>query len=119
MTLRRTAWGADKRALVQNEKAFQEQVIELARYLGWWPWHPLVAKFSPKGYPDLTLFRERVLFVELKARDAKGRMGKLMPEQIEMAHRCFRAGAEYYHWTPEDWEEIKEVLSRGGTVTAT
>ncbi len=116
--MRRTAWGADKKAIVQNEKAFQEQVIELAQYLGWWPWHPQVAKFSPKGYPDLTLFRERVLFVELKARDAKGRMGKLMPEQVEMAHRCFRAKVEYYHWTTDDWEVIKEVLSRGGTVTA-
>ena len=116
--LKRTPWGEKRKTTQQSEKAFQQQVIDLATLLGWWVWHPYYASRSPKGYPDLTMFRERVMFVELKARDARGRMGKLMPEQVEMAHRCFKAGAEYYHWTPEDWEEIKAVLSRGGTVKA-
>ena len=115
--LKRAPWGEARKVTDLTEKAFQAQVIELATYLGWWCWHPYYASRSPKGYPDLTMFRERVLFVELKARNAKGRMGKLMPEQIEMSHRCIKAGAEYYHWTPDDWPEIEEVLSRGGAVT--
>lgn len=117
--MQRSPWGEKRTKVQQAEKAFQEQVIELAQYLGWWPWHPYYAARSPKGYPDLTLFRERVIFAELKARRADGRMGKLTPEQVEMAHRCFKAGAEYYAWTPEDWEDIKAVLSRGGSVVAT
>lgn len=116
--IQRQPWGAPRKKTEQAEKAFQDAVIELASYLNWWCWHPYYASRSPKGYPDLTLFRERVIFAELKARNAKGRMGKLTPEQVEMAHRCFKAGAEYYAWTPDDWDEIKAVLSRGGTVTA-
>jgi hypothetical protein len=42
-------------------------------------------------------------------------MGKRSPVQDDMAQRCLTAGAEYYTWydTDEDWETIKEVLSRG------
>lgn len=102
----------------QNEREFQAQVIELATYLGWWCFHPYYSARSPEGYPDLTMFRERVIFVELKARDGRGRMGKLSPFQTEMAHRAFKAGAEYYLWTPDDFDAIKETLSRGSkTVT--
>lgn len=119
MTLKATPWGEKRKTAQQNEKAFQEQVIELAQYLGWWCWHPFYSGRSPAGYPDVSFYRERHFQAELKARRANGRMGKLSPAQVEMAHRCFKAGVEYYAWTPDDWEEIKAVLSRGGTVTAT
>lgn len=114
--MKRTPIGEKRKAVQQNEKAFQQQVIDLATLLGWWCWHPYYASRSPAGYPDVSFYRERLIQAELKARRADGRMGKLTPEQVEMAHRCFKAGVEYYAWTPEDWPEIEEVLSRGGTV---
>ena len=118
--MRRAAWGAKKRAENQSEKQFQQQVEDLATLLGWWSFHVYNASRSPAGFTDLVLFRERVIFAELKVRDKKGKANKLKAPQIEMSHRCFKAGAEWYSWLdPDDWPEIKEVLSRGGTVKAT
>lgn len=120
-SLNRSEWGATKKATYQSEKAFQAQVEELAVTLGWWTFHLNAPMRSPAGFPDLVMFRERVIFAELKVRRPKdGRVGTLSGTQIEMAHRCFKAGAEYYSWLfPDNWEEIKAVLSRGGRVTAT
>ena len=112
--LRRKPWGIEKRASYQTEKAFQTQVEDLASYLGWWCFHLNQPRRSPAGFPDLVMFRERVIFAELKSRSpTTGKAGKLMPAQIEMAHRCFKAGAEYYSWLfPDDWENLAEVLKK-------
>src|SRR3990167_7798802 len=97
--LARKPWGAEKRATYQTERAFQAKVEELAGYLGWWTFHLNQPMRSPAGFPDLVMFRERVIFAELKTRSPKtGKAGKLMPAQVEMAQRCFKAGAEYYSW---------------------
>ena len=119
--MKRSGIGVEKRATYQTEKAFQAQVEELAATLGWWPFHINHPMRSPAGFPDLVMFRERVVFAELKVRRPRdGRANKLATAQVEMAHRCFRAGCEYYSWLfPDDWEELKAVLSRGGSVTAT
>ena len=117
--LRRTAWAEKARAQYVSEQAFQGMVEDLAVTLGWWTFHLNQPRRSPAGFPDLVMFRERVIFAELKSRSPKtGRAGKLAPAQIEMAQRCFKAGAEYYSWLfPDQWDEVQEVLSRGGAVT--
>lgn len=119
MTLQRSPWGQKRKETYQTERAFQNQVEELAMYLGWWTFHLNQPMRSPAGFPDLVMFRERVVFAELKTRSPKtGKAGKLMPAQVEMAQRCFKAGAEYYSFLyPDDWEELCAVLSRGGSVT--
>ena len=117
--LRRTAIGQTRKESAKNEARFQRRVTDLAQALGWWPFHMYNAARSPAGWPDLVLFRERIIFAELKAPDARGKMGGLRPAQIEMAHRCFKAGAEHYVWhdgDEDDWREIEDVLSRGGIV---
>ena len=116
--LKRKPWGQDRRVTYQTEAAFQAQVEELAGVLGWWCFHLRQPMRSPAGFPDLVLFRERVIFAELKVRSPNtGRAGKLETPQIEMAHRCFAAGAEYYAWwSPDDWDELVAVLERGRVV---
>jgi hypothetical protein len=99
------------------ERDFQSAVIEAARALGW-----TVAHFRPartghgwrtpvqadgKGFPDLCLVRDRVLFVELK-RDK----GKLTREQAAWVTKLRWAGAEVYVWRPDDWEDAVRVLKR-------
>ena len=119
MTLKRTPFGAKKRELSQTEAAFQKQVEDLAGYLGWTSFHVRLPQRSPAGFPDLVLFRERIIFAELKTRSpTTGRPGKLSPWQIDYAHTIFKAGGEYYSFLfPDDWEQVKEVLSRGGKIT--
>lgn len=99
------------------EKDWQKQVIDLARLLRW-----RVAHFRPamtkhgwvtpvaadgKGFPDLCLVRERVIFVELK-RDG----GKTTDDQAVWLHALNNAGIETYVWRPADAEQVLQILRR-------
>lgn len=100
----------------QSEKDFQNQVTIAARQLGWHVVHfndsrretgkGFVGDVDAKGWPDLTLIRERVLFRELKKVG-----GKLTVAQMEMLDRLRGAGADAGVWTPLDWTIIGETLS--------
>jgi hypothetical protein len=106
-----------QRRLTETEKMFMGRVIVTAKLNGWTVLHihPLYSRdgrpLTPggpdgKGYPDLTLFRERVIWAELKV----GK-NKPTPEQLDWGRRITAAGAECYLWRPEDWTEIVQTLS--------
>jgi hypothetical protein len=100
-----------------SEAAFQKNVVQLARARGW-----IVAHFRASlnqrgqwqtavsgdgaGYPDLTLVRERVLFVELKAED-----GRMRPEQRVWLRALANAGQDVFVWRPSDWNALIKVLT--------
>ena len=100
-----------------TEADLQSAVMDAARILGWRRAHFRPAQTSKgwrtpvsgdgKGFPDLVLVRERVLFVELK-----GHGGRVSPEQHAWLEALDRAGAECYLWTPSSWTsgEIERVL---------
>lgn len=99
-----------------TERAFQEQVIDLAHLYGW-----RVAHFRPAmtskgwrtpvsadgaGFPDLVAVRrDRILFIELKS--AKG---KLAEAQTDWIVALGNAGAEVWCWRPADLDYIVTVL---------
>ena len=114
MALKRSPWGEKKRAQYVAEQEFQRMVEELAGYCGWVSFHLNLPMRSPAGFPDLVLFRERIVFAELKTRSPKtGKAGKLMPAQITYAQTIQKAGGEYYSWLyPDQWDEVVEVLKR-------
>ena len=99
-----------------TEADFQRQVIDLARLYGWrcahfrpaqnshGQWRTPVAA-DGKGFPDLVLVRDRVVFVELKA--ARGRA---TPEQREWLAALRHAGVEAYLWRPRDFDDLHDVL---------
>lgn len=91
----------------QTERAFQAQVIELARLCGWRVHHQWSAVHSPAGWPDLVLCRPpRLVIAELKAED-----GVLTPAQetwIALLRAC--PGVETFVWRPSDWDEISRTL---------
>lgn len=108
-------WGEKRRASENAERSFQDQVINLAVTCGWAWYHVYNASRSRKGFPDLVLFRDKVLFVELKARSRlTGRMGKMSAEQMYFRDVIQAAGAEWFLWTDEDWDEIAKVLEKPG-----
>lgn len=93
-----------------READLQKSVITSAQFLGWKVMHPLPGKVDRgrgyatttmgdgKGYPDLTLVRERIVWVELKAE------GKyLTVEQKLWRDWILAAGGEWYCWKPKDW----------------
>lgn len=100
-----------------NEKQFSEQVIDLAHLYGWRVAHFTQAqvgrggawvtpiKADGKGYPDLTLARERVIFAELKVG-----YNKPTEEQLQWMLWLTGAGAEHHLWYPKDLEQIQKTL---------
>jgi hypothetical protein len=103
-------------------KVLQKSVIDLARRLGW-----RVAHFAPlsttrdgktwwltpvaadgKGWPDLVIVRDRVLYVEIK-----GKGDRLKPEQETWISALRMAGQEVHVWTPDHWTTgaVTEVLN--------
>ncbi len=116
-----------------SETAFQQQVTELAERLGWSWMHaervvtrrtdrsgaerfvnetPLRGPLG-KGWPDLVLVRERIVFAELKSAS-----GRLTPEQRVVVGTeddeglLEVAGAEVHVWAPADFDEVVATLTR-------
>lgn len=83
----------------------------VARTLGWGSYHTLRSKGSKAGYPDRTLWRDRVIFAELK-----GEKGKPTPLQVENLDGLAKAGGEVYLWRPSDLDEIAKILGRRWTL---
>jgi len=98
-----------------TEAEFLAQVLDLARLLGWRTLHLRPARTARgwrtavagegKGFFDLILVRERVVFVELKSEK-----GRLTIEQQGWLEAMKKAGQEVYIWRPSTWSEIVNVL---------
>jgi hypothetical protein len=102
---------------VATEAEFQTAVLELARLCGWRCAHFRAARTEQgwrtpvagdgKGFPDLVLVRDRVIFAELKS--ARGRVSDDQQGWIEDLQH---AGAEMHVWRPADWPAIEKALRR-------
>lgn len=109
--------GAQLATLSPNERAWQDQVIELARLYGW-----RVAHFRPAkteqgwrtpvqadgaGFPDLVLVRPpRVIFAELKS--ATGGIRAEQRVWLDQLLDC--GGVETYIWRPNDFDQVARIL---------
>ncbi len=100
-----------------SEAAFQQVVIDVARWHGWKVFHPLpaqnargrwrTAQAGDTGFPDLVLAHPKrgVIFAELKSA-----IGKLSDRQQAWIDTLRQAGAEVYVWRPADIDQIKAIL---------
>jgi len=90
-----------------TERDFQRQVLDLAHILGWTVYHPMLSKWSERGWPDLAMVRPpRFVLAELKRVG-----GKTTPDQdrwLEMLTAC--PGVETYLWRPSDLDRVAEIL---------
>lgn len=92
-----------------TEKEWMGQVTDLAHTLGWETYHPWLSVYSPKGWPDLALWRDRLILAELKTDT-----GRLSPSQIKVIDGLKTAGVEVYVWRPSMIEDVARVLQRKG-----
>ena len=101
-----------------TESDLQDAVIELAHLLNWRVMHQrpgltqsghwrTATQGDGRGWPDLVLVRERVLYRELKSD-----RGTLSVEQQDWIHALKLAGQDVDVWRPADWTsgEIERVL---------
>lgn len=94
-----------------TEREFQQQILDLAKMLKWMGYFTWSSRHSPAGFPDLILLKDRVMVVaELKAKDARGKIGQLTPEQYEWLEAFMEITPFVYLWYPEDIEEIAKCL---------
>jgi len=91
-----------------TEKEFRQQVIDLAKILGYKTHFTWTSIHSPKGFPDLVLRKPpHLIFAELKRES-----GKLTPSQEEWQEDLKACNQEVYVWRPSDFEKIAEILKR-------
>ncbi|SRR6266542_129380 len=91
-----------------TEKAWQAQVLTLARMFGWRVFHVFNSRRSVPGFPDLVLVRRpRVIFAELKTD-----RGRLTDDQRDWLADLGECPVESYVWRPRDAQRIAEVLTR-------
>lgn len=103
-----------------SERVFTSQVIRLAQFYRWRVAHFRSAwtnkgyrtpvQGDGKGFFDLVLVRDYVIFAELKSD-----VGKLEPEQEKWANLVSaiaeaRPGIACYVWRPKDYDSIMEIL---------
>lgn len=127
-------------ALGWSEDDLLNNTVDLAMTCRWAVFHPLPALRADgrwrtalkghKGFPDLVLARAGlVLFRELKGYDARGRLGKLSPEQRDWGRQLEQpadsdpawrgVGAPLFAvWTPDDWPLIQATLTARARRTA-
>lgn len=98
-----------------TEEQFLREVLALAKECGWRTAHFRPARTARgwrtavqgdgKGWPDVVMVRERIIFAELKAET-----GRLKPAQKAWIETLTQAKQEVYVWKPSDWVEIERVL---------
>ena len=110
--------------VTMTETELLNGVLAMAEVFGWTSAHFRPAQTSHgwraavsgagKGFPDVVLVRDHVLFVELKSTK-----GSLSPEQVVWRDVLVRGGASWHLWRPADWLDgtIERVL-RGQEVKA-
>jgi hypothetical protein len=120
--------GAEIRALIDlsiPEAAWQETICAYADTQGWRWWHDKDSRGNEASFPDLPLWRDRLIFFENKTMKGKlsvdgivrdRRTGRYYPKrgQAETIIELLDAGQEVYIPRPCDWGRVIAVLQRGG-----
>jgi VRR-NUC domain len=92
----------------EDEESWLAWVIDYATRAArpaWRHYHTRRSTGSVAGFPDLTLWRERVVFAELKTE-----RGRVTRDQWAVLDGLRAAGAEVYVWRPSDRPEIERIL---------
>ena len=92
-----------------TEKQFMQNVIDLAKILGFAVYHTHDSRRSQGGWPDLVLLKDgRMIAAELKSE--RGRVTQEQEAWLDGLGEV--AGIESYLWRPGDWDAITTTLQR-------
>lgn len=89
-----------------TERDWSKQVADLCHQLAWRRYHTYRSERSQPGFPDETLVRDRVIFLELKTET-----GKLSDAQKGWLGALLDASAECYVARPRDLEFLAYTLT--------
>jgi hypothetical protein len=90
-----------------TEKAFMQQVVDLATLHGWLVYHTYDSRRSSPGFPDLVMVKgNTLLFAELKTE--KGKLSQAQGQWLEALSKVETISSHI--WKPSDWQEIEMML---------
>ena len=100
-------------------KILMDAVVQLAHQKGWIAahftsvtdsrgFHRTTTAYDARGWPDLALARERVIFIEIK-----GDGDRLRDDQVRWIEALEEAMAEVHVVKPKDWLDgtVEEILA--------
>jgi hypothetical protein len=90
-----------------TEAQFQQQIIDMAKALGWLVYHTHDSRRSEPGFPDLVLVRDRIVYLELKTET-----GRMSLEQQQWVAALSAAGGTALVVRPSDMDAIERALRR-------
>jgi hypothetical protein len=90
-----------------TEAQLQSTIIEEAVLMGWNYYHTRFSILSKRGFPDLVLVRERVVYMELKTM-----RGKISISQQQWIDALKAAKQEVYVIRPCDKDLVTQILKR-------
>lgn len=102
---------SDTATKLMCEAELQSAVTDMLTLYGWKWHHETDSRKSRRGFPDIIAVHPtgRLLLIELKGYDKRGRLGKVTPEQQGWLEVWHRAGARHdadkitsHAWAPED-----------------
>jgi hypothetical protein len=94
-----------------SEKVFAQQVVDLARLLGWSVYRTWLAVRSPAGFPDLVLAKPDRPLVLAELKSERGRLSPAQEQWLEVLRQV--PGICVFVWRPSDWDAIVETLQGG------
>lgn len=93
----------------EAETPWQNRVIEVARRLHFYVYHPKLSRWSARGWPDLSLLGDRALWIECKSDT-----NHLTEAQVEVISRMKACGLEVHVLRPwHGLDRVAEVLQHG------
>ena len=91
-----------------TEAQFQQQVLDIAKTLGWKTYHTYDSRRSEAGFPDIVAVsarQGRTIYVELKTQT-----GRMSLAQKDWLRTLATAGNEVAVWRPADLEDVKAAF---------
>lgn len=91
-----------------TEKLFSQQVVNLARMLGWRVYRTWISVHSPAGFPDLVLAKPGRWLILAEIKSEHGQLTQAQEEWLDILKLV--PGVEVYVWRPGDIEMIAKIL---------
>ena len=107
-------WAEEPQALFDSkmsEKAYQDQIVQLAKANNWLVYHTYDSRRSEPGFPDLIMVKgRRLIVIEVKQQDDKTPKDRML-RQLDWIEALDGTTVTAFVARPSDWERVEKELA--------